>query len=85
MVILAVVVTVFVAADVGSVLAFDQRVLVEGVRVDTDREAYGVGQTIRISMFLVNKLEEVFDTCVGSRQVFFTGPLSTKRWAGYVY
>ncbi len=73
--ILAVVVTVFVAADVGSVLAFDQRVLVDGVRVATEKESYGAGQNIRISMFLVNKLDQTFDTCVGERDVVFDGPL----------
>ena len=48
---------VVLAVDVGCVLAFDQRVLVDGVRVNTDRKAYGVGQTIKVSMFLVNKLD----------------------------
>ena len=64
---------VVLAVDVGCVLAFDQRVLVDGVRVNTDREAYGAGQTIKVSMFLVNKLDQVFDTCIGYREVSFEG------------
>jgi hypothetical protein len=74
--ILAVVVTVFIAADVGSVLAFDQSVSVDGVRVATERETYGTGENIRINMFLVNKLDQTIDACVGERDVAINGPLT---------
>ena len=73
--ILAIVATVFLAADISSVLAFRQTSEVDGVRVATDREAYRVGQTVRVTLYLVNKLDHAFDTCVGSRDVIFKGPI----------
>ena len=75
--ILAIVATVLLAANISLVLAFHQSSEVDGVRVATDREAYGVGQTVKVTLYLVNKLDQAFDTCVSSRDVFFKGPFGT--------
>jgi hypothetical protein len=71
----AIVAVVLFAAEIASVFAFDSRTEIDGVRVATDKEVYGIGQNVRVSLYLVNNLDYAIDWCTDSRNVHFRGPL----------
>lgn len=75
--VVAVVAVVLIVAEIASVFAFDSRTEIEGVRVGTDKEVYGIGQNVRVSLYLVNNMDYTIDWCIGSRQVLFRGPLGS--------
>ena len=78
----AVVAVVLFAAEIASVFAFDSRTEIDGVRVATDKEVYGIGQNVRVSLYLVNNLDYTIDWCTDSRNVHFRGPLSGRQGFG---
>jgi len=42
----------------------------------------GARTDLRVTLYLVNKLDHAFDTCVGSRDVVFKGPFGTREGLG---
>jgi hypothetical protein len=74
---------VLVTAETASVLAFDPKGEIDGVRVHTDKEVYGMGRDIRVSLYLVNKLDHTIGNCVSTRDLTFRGPLGLDGGLGH--
>ncbi len=73
---------VLVAFDVGALLTFQQAVQVEGSRIQTDRQSYGIGQSARVSLYVVNNLDYSFDACVSSYSLLFKSPVGLSEGLG---
>lgn len=53
----------FVTINVGAALAFHQNVEINGVRVETDKEVYRIGEGVKIRIYFVNNFQEPTDAC----------------------
>lgn len=65
----------FIAANIASAMAFDPTVSVDGARIETDKKVYMVGETVNITVYIVNKLNRSIGECATNILLEVTGPL----------
>lgn len=59
-----VVVVAFFVVNLGAASAFRQTMEIDGASVETDKQVYMIGETVRTSIFFVNQMDGPTDTCI---------------------
>ncbi len=73
--VVALVVASFVILNVGAAVAFRQEVEDNGVRIETDKAVYRMGETVHIRMHIVNRLNYSIPRCFPAVILSVTGGL----------
>lgn len=55
-------------ANTGAALWFSQKAEINGVRIETDRKVYSIGDTVLIRLFLVNNQDHTMSACVNGHE-----------------
>lgn len=69
----------YFTVNIASAVAFNQKAETDGVRLETDKAVFLVGERVAMRIFLVNKLDSPISVCTNNYDVTLTGVLGASR------